>query len=191
MEAKGHIENLKPVTERAREIPPFIVMDVLERAQELEREGRHIVHLEVGEPDFETPACICEAGLAAMRAGHTHYTHSLGLFELREAICRHYHEKYGVRIQPDQVVVTSGTSPALFMLFSGGLMFGAVFMVTDPVTTPLTSRGAWIFGIGVGLLVVLIRLFGGLPEGVMYAILLMNSVTPLINRYTQPRRFGG
>lgn len=79
----------------------------------------------------------------------------------------------------------------LFMLLSGGLMFGAVFMVTDPVTTPLTPRGAWIFGAGVGVLVVLIRLFGGLPEGVMYAILLMNSATPLINRFTQPRRFGG
>jgi electron transport complex protein RnfD len=78
-----------------------------------------------------------------------------------------------------------------FMLLSGGLLFGAVFMVTDPVTTPITARGAWIFGIGVGVLVVLIRLWGGLPEGVMYAILLMNSVTPLINRYTQPRRFGG
>jgi electron transport complex protein RnfD len=78
-----------------------------------------------------------------------------------------------------------------FMLLSGGLLFGAVFMVTDPVTTPITSRGAWIFGLGVGLLVVLIRFWGGLPEGVMYAILLMNSVTPLINRYTQPRRFGG
>ena len=58
------------------------------------------------------------------------------------------------------------------------------------VTTPLTPKGAWIFGTGVGVLVVLIRLFGGLPEGVMYAILLMNSVTPLINRYTQPRQFG-
>jgi H+/Na+-translocating ferredoxin:NAD+ oxidoreductase subunit D len=79
----------------------------------------------------------------------------------------------------------------LFMLGSGGLLFGAVFMVTDPVTTPMTPRGAWIFGAGVGLLVVLIRLFGGLPEGVMYAILLMNAVTPLIDRRTQPRRFGG
>ena len=78
-----------------------------------------------------------------------------------------------------------------FMLASGGLLFGAVFMVTDPVTTPITPRGAWIFGFGVGILVVLIRLFGGLPEGVMYSILLMNSATPLINRYTQPRQFGG
>jgi len=80
--------------------------------------------------------------------------------------------------------------PPTFALFSGGLLFGAVFMVTDPVTTPTTPRGAWIFGIGVGALVVLIRLFGGLPEGVMYAILLMNALTPHINRYSQPRPFG-
>lgn len=80
--------------------------------------------------------------------------------------------------------------PPLFMLLSGGLFFGAVFMVTDPVTTPITPRGAWVFGIGVGVLVVLIRLFGGLPEGVMYAILLMNAATPHINRHTQRRPFG-
>jgi len=78
-----------------------------------------------------------------------------------------------------------------FMLLSGSMLFGTVFMVTDPVTTPITPKGAWIFGAGVGILVVLIRLFGGLPEGVMYSILLMNAVTPLINRKTQPRRFGG
>jgi len=78
-----------------------------------------------------------------------------------------------------------------FMLLAGGLLFGAVFMVTDPVTSPITPRGAWIFGLGVGLLVVLIRLFGGLAEGVMYAILLMNAATPLINRWTQPKVFGG
>jgi len=78
----------------------------------------------------------------------------------------------------------------LFSLFSGGLLLGAVYMATDPVTSPITPRGAWIFGIGIGLLVVLIRVFGGFPEGVMYAILLMNAATPLIDRYTQPRVFG-
>ncbi len=78
----------------------------------------------------------------------------------------------------------------MFLLLSGGLLFAAVFMVTDPATTPTTPKGAWIFGIGVGFLVVLIRLFGGLPEGVMYAILLMNAVTPHIERRTQPRVFG-
>jgi len=78
----------------------------------------------------------------------------------------------------------------LFTLFSGGLLLGAFYMATDPVTSPLTPRGAWIFAVGIGLLVVLIRVFGGFPEGVMYAILLMNAATPLIDRYTQPRVFG-
>jgi len=78
----------------------------------------------------------------------------------------------------------------LFTLFSGGMLLGAIYMATDPVTSPTTPRGAWIFGAGIGLLVVLIRAFGGLPEGMMYAILLMNAATPLIDRYTQPRVFG-
>lgn len=77
-----------------------------------------------------------------------------------------------------------------FTLCAGGLLFGTVFMATDPVSSPATPLGAWIFGAGVGLLVVLIRHFGGLPEGVMYAILLMNAATPLIERIAQPRAFG-
>ncbi|HJN72145.1 MAG TPA: RnfABCDGE type electron transport complex subunit D [Phycisphaerales bacterium] len=76
------------------------------------------------------------------------------------------------------------------MILSGGLLFGAVYMATDPVTSPVTPKGAWIFGASIGLLVVLIRLWGGLPEGVMYAILLMNAATPLIERIAQPRVFG-
>jgi len=77
-----------------------------------------------------------------------------------------------------------------FALFSGGLMLGAVYMATDPVTAPITNRGRWIFGIGIGVLVVLIRNWGGLPEGVVYAILIMNALVPFINRATQPRIFG-
>lgn len=78
----------------------------------------------------------------------------------------------------------------LFMLLSGGLMLGAVYMATDMVTSPVTKAGAWIFGAGIGGLVVLIRTWGGLPEGVMYAILLMNALVPFINRATRPRVFG-
>jgi electron transport complex protein RnfD len=78
----------------------------------------------------------------------------------------------------------------LFMLFSGGLMLGAVYMATDMVTSPVTHRGAWVFAFGIGLLVVLIRVWGGLPEGVMYAILLMNAMVPFIERATQPKVFG-
>jgi electron transport complex protein RnfD len=79
---------------------------------------------------------------------------------------------------------------ALFMLFSGGLVLGAVYMATDMVTSPVTHMGCWIFGVGIGALVVLIRTWGGLAEGVMYAILLMNAMVPFINRATQPRLFG-
>lgn len=75
-------------------------------------------------------------------------------------------------------------------LVTGGLMLGAVFMATDMVTSPVTRRGMAVFGIGCGILTVLIRIWGGYPEGVSFAILLMNSVTPLINRYTRPRVFG-
>jgi electron transport complex protein RnfD len=79
---------------------------------------------------------------------------------------------------------------AAFMLFSGGLMLGAVFMATDMVTAPVTRKGRWIFGVGIGVVVVVIRVWGGLPEGVMYAILLMNGLVPFIDKVTQPSPFG-
>ena len=82
-----------------------------------------------------------------------------------------------------------GADP-IFHLFAGGLMIGALYMATDMVSTPTTKSGRWIFGIGAGLLVVIIRLWGGYPEGVMYSILLMNTAVPLINRYTRPRSLG-
>jgi electron transport complex protein RnfD len=88
------------------------------------------------------------------------------------------------------LIVPGETAGPLFHLSSGGLMLGAVFMATDPVTSPITQKGCWVFGAGIGILVVIIREFGGLPEGVMYAILLMNAVTPLINRVTQARVYG-
>lgn len=76
-------------------------------------------------------------------------------------------------------------------LLAGGLMFGAFFIATDPATTPLSKRGRWAFGIGTGLLVMLIRLFANIPEGVMYAVLVMNMTVPLIDRWTVPRPVGG
>ncbi|HEJ84002.1 MAG TPA: pyridoxal phosphate-dependent aminotransferase, partial [Desulfobacteraceae bacterium] len=121
-----------PITERARRIPSFIVMDILERAHELERQGRNIIHLEVGEPDFPTPECICDAAVQAIREERTHYTHSLGLIRLREVICRHYFERYHVDIRPDQVLVTSGTSPAIFMLYATLLEAGDEIILSDP-----------------------------------------------------------
>lgn len=121
------------ICRRITEIKPFIVMDVLEKAQEMERSGASIVHLEVGEPDFATPAAVVEAGIAALRRGETHYTHSLGIAPLREAICAHYRDHYGVsRLEPDQVLVTSGTSPAFLVALSALIACGDEVLLSDP-----------------------------------------------------------
>jgi aspartate/methionine/tyrosine aminotransferase len=120
------------ISKRAQEIPPFIVMDVLEKAQELERNGEHIIHLEVGEPDFDTPECINEACYRAICEGKTHYTHSLGLFELREAIAEEYLKKYKVEVSPEQVLVASGTSPALLLLFAALLEPNDEVILSNP-----------------------------------------------------------
>ena len=120
------------LSERVSCITPFLVMDVLEKAQRMEREGVSVIHLEVGEPDFDTPAAVNEAAKAALDAGKTHYTHSLGLPELREAVAAHYHERYGVAVDPGQVVVTNGTSPALFMACAALLSPGDKVLLADP-----------------------------------------------------------
>jgi electron transport complex protein RnfD len=78
----------------------------------------------------------------------------------------------------------------VFHLLSGGLMLGAVFMATDYVTSPMTPKGMWIYGTMIGIITVVIRVFGAYPEGVQFAILIMNAFTPLINKYVKPRRFG-
>jgi len=78
----------------------------------------------------------------------------------------------------------------VFHILAGGLMLGALFMATDMVTSPVTSKGKLIFGVGCGIITVVIRLFGGYPEGVSYSILVMNAFTPLIDRYTKPKTFG-
>jgi len=120
------------ISKRTAEMTSFIVMDVLERANEMEREGIDIIHLEVGEPDFDTPDCVKAAACRALEEGHTHYTHSLGLFELREAICQYYASTYGVTVDPEQIVVTSGSSPAIFMVFSALLEPGDEVIISDP-----------------------------------------------------------
>ena len=120
------------ISKKAREISPFIVMDVLEKAQELERAGENIIHLEVGEPDFDTPECISEACRRAICDGKTHYTHSLGLIELREAIVEDYWKRYGVDVSPERILVTSGTSPALLLIFSALLEADEEVILSNP-----------------------------------------------------------
>lgn len=120
------------IAERTQEIKPFLVMDVLERAHALENQGIDVIHLEVGEPDFDIPPCVKEAICEALEEGYTHYTHSLGCLALREAICRHYLDTYRVGVHPDQVIVTSGTSPAMLLVFSALLDPGDEVIISDP-----------------------------------------------------------
>lgn len=120
------------VTQRTRNMTSFIVMDILEKAHEMQRRGIDVIHLEVGEPDFPMPACVKKALIKALDEGHKGYTHSLGIIELREAICEHYHENYGVAVTPDCVVVTSGTSPAMLSLFSVLIEDGDEVIISNP-----------------------------------------------------------
>jgi len=106
------------VPELVQGMKPFLAMEIMEKAQELEAMGRHIIHLEIGEPDLETPSCVREACIRALKERRSQYTHSLCLLELREEICREYAEKYTVAITPNRVLVTSGTSPAMLLAFS-------------------------------------------------------------------------
>jgi len=120
------------IAEKAQNITPFIVMEVLERASVLEKEGKNIVHLEVGEPDFDIPLCVLEASEIAMKQGRTHYTHSLGDPELRQEICKTYLKNYGVKISPDQIIVTSGTSPAILMVLQALCNPDDEIILSDP-----------------------------------------------------------
>jgi aspartate/methionine/tyrosine aminotransferase len=117
---------------RVQEIEPFLAVEMGEQAQALERAGVDVVHLEFGEPDFEAPAVIREAVEKALKDGRTRYTHSLGILPLREAIAEHYASTYGVRVSPDQILVTAGTSPAMLLLFGHLLDPGDEVVLSDP-----------------------------------------------------------
>ena len=110
----------------------FIVMDILERAQQLQSEGADIIHLEVGEPDFDTPKCINNAIINAQNTGETHYTHSLGRPELRKAIAELYKKEYGVNIHPERIIITSGSSPAILMVLMLLCNAGDEVLMTNP-----------------------------------------------------------
>jgi aspartate/methionine/tyrosine aminotransferase len=123
---KGHIAR------RATEITPFLAMEIMERAKALELEGREIIYLCLGEPDFPTPEPIVKAAQEAMLAGETRYTHSLGRIELREAIAEHYQKRYKVTVDPEQVIVSSGTSPLMLLLFAALCNPDDEVILTDP-----------------------------------------------------------
>jgi len=121
-----------PTSRRSQEIPPFLVMDVLEKGMEMAACGEDVIHLEVGEPDFDTPANIIQAGIEAMRAGKTHYTSSMGIPELRKAVADHHERHYGAEVDPQCVVVTSGSSPAILLALSALLDPGCEVILSNP-----------------------------------------------------------
>ena len=118
--------------ERMRSIQPFHVMALLARARELEAEGRSIVHMEIGEPDFVTPRPVIDAGIRALQAGYTHYTPAVGLLPLRERITEFYRVQYGVDIDPQRVIVTPGASAALQLILAAVVNPGEQVLMADP-----------------------------------------------------------
>ena len=120
------------LAKRATDIQPFHVMALLARARALEASGRSIVHMEIGEPDFETAEPIIAAGRAALAAGHTHYTPAVGLPQLREAIADYYHRRYGINIDADRIIVTPGASGALLLAVAALVDRGQEVLMADP-----------------------------------------------------------
>lgn len=117
---------------RARDISPFIVMEVLEKAREMESNNIDVIHLEVGEPDFDVPESVKIATNVATRTGHTHYTHSLGDPELRNAISLNYQTLYGLKVDPGRIIITSGSSPAIHLILSVLMERGQEVIIPDP-----------------------------------------------------------
>ncbi|MDD3844733.1 MAG: pyridoxal phosphate-dependent aminotransferase [Syntrophorhabdaceae bacterium] len=120
------------ISTRAAQISPFYVMELLERARLMEAEGHSIIHMEVGEPGFETPAAIREEALRALAAGKTFYTHSLGIPELRESVSRHYRDREHIDISPERIIITNGSSGAFILLFAALLERGRTLAISDP-----------------------------------------------------------
>ena len=119
----------KPVCD---DISSFLVMEVLEKAQQLEKAGKSIIHLEIGQPDFTTPECIMDAATKAMRDGKTGYTHSMGILPLREALAAYYEREYGATVSPERIIVTNGTSAAMLLLFGAMFDSGGKAVISDP-----------------------------------------------------------
>lgn len=120
------------LSRRARRLSSFIAMDVLEESQKLSARGHDVISLSVGEPDFPAPEVVKRATREAIARDMTKYTHSLGMPELREAIRDHYRARYGVRLSPNQILITAGTSPAMLAIFGALLNPGDEVITSDP-----------------------------------------------------------
>ncbi|MCX4191127.1 pyridoxal phosphate-dependent aminotransferase [Methylophaga sp. OBS1] len=122
----------RPISKRAQAISPFHVMDILAQAKAMQARGHDIIHMEVGEPDFETPKPIIEAGIKALEDARTHYTPALGLPELRQAIADWYQTHYSVKVSADRIIVTPGASGALLLVMGALLDKDHKVMLADP-----------------------------------------------------------
>ena len=121
-----------PISRRAAQVTPFLAMELMERAKQLEAAGRDVIYLCLGEPDFATPKPIVETTIRALEQGATSYTHSLGLTELREEISAYYRRRYAVDVSPERILVSSGTSPLMLFLFSLLLEQDDELILPDP-----------------------------------------------------------
>lgn len=131
-DSKSLKKPLIPLAQRMESIEPFHVMSLLGKAKTLEQQGRDIIHLEVGEPDFKTPQPIIDAGIEALRQGDIHYTPSLGLMTLRQSIAEFYMTRYRRVVPPSRVVVTPGASGALLLIMGSLIGHGDAVMLADP-----------------------------------------------------------
>ena len=120
------------ISRRAAAVTPFLAMEIMERAKLLEAQGKHIIYLCLGEPDFPTPEPVVEACVDALRSGATSYTHSLGTLELRQELAAHYRRRYGVELAPERILISSGTSPLMLLLFAALLEEGDEILLPDP-----------------------------------------------------------
>ncbi len=137
------------IAKRMQEITPFYVMELLQRAKQLEQQGRDIVHLEIGEPDFPTPDAIVTAGINFIKSGQVKYTPAAGLPELREKIAKFYQERYSIVVNSQRIFITPGASGAFLLAFGASLNAGDQVLLADP-SYPCNSN--------------FIRLFGAEPE---------------------------
>ena len=161
------------IAQRMRLIEPFHVMALLARAKALEAQGRSIIHMEIGEPDFPTPRPVCEAGIRALQKGDLFYTSALGAMELRTAIAGHYRTRYGVEVEPERVIVTSGSSAALLL---------ALGVLVDPDDEVLLADPGYPANRH------FVRLLNGQPVNVPVGADSNYQVTPeLLEHYWSPR----
>lgn len=161
---------MRGVSKRAEVIRPFVVMDVVARAKELAAAGHDVVRLEIGDPDLPTPAIITRAAEAAMEQGDTGYTQSAGLPDLRVAISAHYDRSYGVEVDPADIVVSQGTSPAMLLAFGALLDPGDEVIISDPCYPAYPNYVNFLGGVPVPLRVRAGEGFRFRPEEVRAAI---------------------